>query len=141
MNLDHCWIDDLKDVLKSVQQSDWKQVIPLREDNSLCQLSSLADIHNTIEFTVKRRGQLNEVQEVKFKKKLQITEYILLSISVSFHSLRAFIKQFRNICFCLQPSILKLFLLHCLYYFSSPPFIRIPCSVMKRSPYKMGDIS
>jgi hypothetical protein len=66
MNLDHCWIDDLKDVLKSVQQADWKQVIPLREDISLCQLSPLADIHNTIEFTVKRRGQLNEVQEVKF---------------------------------------------------------------------------
>lgn len=60
---DHCWIDDLKDVLKSVQQADWKQVIPLREDISLCQLSPLADIHNTIEFTVKRRGQLNEVQE------------------------------------------------------------------------------
>lgn len=60
---DLCWIDDLKVVLKSVQQSDWKQVVPLREDISLCLLPPLMDVHSTIEFTVKRRGQLNDIQE------------------------------------------------------------------------------
>ncbi|XP_076101619.1 nonsense-mediated mRNA decay factor SMG5-like isoform X1 [Mytilus galloprovincialis] len=60
---DNCWIDDLKEVLKVVQDCDWKQVIPLMEDVSLCQFSPLAEVHNNIEFSVKRRGQLNEVQE------------------------------------------------------------------------------
>lgn len=60
---DQCWIDELKSILSNIRNEEWSQKFFLREDTNLWKFSPLKDVHTQWEFNMKRRSQLNDMQE------------------------------------------------------------------------------
>ncbi|KAJ8304270.1 hypothetical protein KUTeg_017853 [Tegillarca granosa] len=63
---DQCWIDELKSILSNIKNEEWSQKFFLREDTNLWKFSPLKDVHTQWEFNMKRRSQLNDMQEGLF---------------------------------------------------------------------------
>ncbi|XP_005110077.2 protein SMG5 [Aplysia californica] len=60
---DVCWVQELQLIATQTRFSDWAQGFPLTEDIEMCQLPSLAEVHGQIDFTIRHRAQLTDMQE------------------------------------------------------------------------------
>ncbi|ESO94590.1 hypothetical protein LOTGIDRAFT_232390 [Lottia gigantea] len=60
---DQCWFSGLQKVILDIHSQDWKQVYPLKEDYNLCQLPPLVDVQAGINYVMKTRASLTEIQE------------------------------------------------------------------------------
>ena len=59
-----CWLQELQLITTQIRFSDWAQGFPLTEDIEMCQLPTLDNLHGQIDFTIRHRAQLTDMQEV-----------------------------------------------------------------------------